>query len=262
MIEAAAIERNLRRMLYCYGHIQPAAEVLDLGDITVILSAVPYSVFNIALLAKDLVDSPDGLMGCIEQARQYFNRKGYPWSFWSYDGRLAGKLQRHRESIFADAGLNWVAELPGMCAEELTTAPVRLPALDVRRVEDTATRSDFTAITSESFRIPDHVARMIYGDDRMWSGAFFGYVGYVEGQPVSTVGYVVDEDAIGVYSVGTFPQYRQRGYAEALMRQTLAELHRTTGIGNIVLQSTRQGASLYRHMGFRTVTRFAVYTSD
>ncbi len=57
----------------------------------------------------------------------------------------------------------------------------------------------------------------------------------MEGQAVSTAGHVVDEDAIGVYSVGTFPQYRQHGYAEALLRQTLVEL-RTTGAGNIVLQ--------------------------
>ena len=261
-IDAKVIEMNLRRMLYCYGRAQHGGEILDLGDVTIIFSAVPYSVFNIAMLSGSGVDTPSELMQRVEKARRVFQEKGYEWSFWAHDDRLSPKLRRHREGVFADAGLNWVAELPGMWSAGLAPSSRKLPVIESRLVWGAATRSDFTHITATSFQIPYDVATLIYGQDVIWNGPFLGYVGYVDQVAVSTVGYVLDDDVIGVYSVGTLPEYRRRGYAEALMRNTLEDMLARTGHRNVVLQSTRQGHALYRRMGFREATRFSVFTSD
>jgi ribosomal protein S18 acetylase RimI-like enzyme len=62
-----------------------------------------------------------------------------------------------------------------------------------------------------------------------------------------------------VYSVGTLPDYRRSGFAEAIMRQVLAESQERTGVERTVLQSTAAGQRLYERMGYRRITNFNVY---
>ena len=68
-------------------------------------------------------------------------------------------------------------------------------------------------------------------------------------------------DAIGLYNVATLPDFRERGYGEAITRFTLhASLLEHPG-SRIVLQATGLGQSLYERMGFRSVTRIQVFNS-
>jgi ribosomal protein S18 acetylase RimI-like enzyme len=62
-----------------------------------------------------------------------------------------------------------------------------------------------------------------------------------------------------VYSLATVPGFRRRGYAEAMLRATVAPISARTGSARVVLQSTEAGYALYKRMGFADVTRFTVY---
>jgi len=66
----------------------------------------------------------------------------------------------------------------------------------------------------------------------------------------------------GVYSVGTLPGKRRRGYAEALMREVLDRVHAETGVERTILQSTRTGFSMYSRMGYRPMTNFTVFITE
>ena len=44
-----------------------------------------------------------------------------------------------------------------------------------------------------------------------------GWIGYVNNKAVSVVTIVIAADAIGVYSLGTLPQYQGCGYGETLV---------------------------------------------
>ena len=57
------------------------------------------------------------------------------------------------------------------------------------------------------------------------------------------------------------PGSRRQGFGEAVMRHALAEVRRERGMERVILQSTPAGLALYERMGFRTVTRVAVYSS-
>ncbi len=60
---------------------------------------------------------------------------------------------------------------------------------------------------------------------------------------------------LGLYTVGTVPGFRRRGLAGALVRHVLADAHRR-GARTASLQSTPEGESLYRSLGFTAVGRY------
>jgi len=78
---------------------------------------------------------------------------------------------------------------------------------------------------------------------------------------VSTTATIECGGTVGVYNVATMPEFRRRGYGEAVMRYALADAERVRAPRPIVLQSTEAGLRLYEKMGFRTVARFSVYAS-
>ena len=61
--------------------------------------------------------------------------------------------------------------------------------------------------------------------------------------------------------MATAPEYRQRGYGEAITRYAIDAAMRENGLSRVVLQSTSQGLRLYERMGFQPVTRVLVYNS-
>jgi ribosomal protein S18 acetylase RimI-like enzyme len=91
---------------------------------------------------------------------------------------------------------------------------------------------------------------------------FDAYVGYRDGEPVSTTAVVMGGHAVGVYNVATVPQHQRHGYGEAIMRHALAQAYDAHGIERSILQSTPAGARLYQRMGYRTVAKIAVYASS
>jgi predicted acetyltransferase len=60
---------------------------------------------------------------------------------------------------------------------------------------------------------------------------------------------------VGVYAVGTVPEWRGRGLARALVLHALADAYRH-GARTASLQSTPMGEPLYRSLGFRPAGRY------
>ena len=79
----------------------------------------------------------------------------------------------------------------------------------------------------------------------------------VNGSAVSIVALVRAGGAVGVYSLGTIPAHRHKGYGEALLRAAVTP--ENTANEPLVLESTEAGYRLYRRLGFRDVTNFTVY---
>ena len=102
--------------------------------------------------------------------------------------------------------------------------------------------------------------REVFDSDSVWE-RFAAYVGYFDGEPVSTTAVVAGGGAIRIYNVATVPNEQRRGFGEATMRYALAEARRTHAFEPLILQSTPVGLRLYQRMGFRTIARVAVYSS-
>src|SRR6516165_6674262 len=126
-----------------------------------------------------------------------------------------------------------------MIAERILKPLRPLPRLDVRRVAEGATRDAFCAIGSICFNVPLSWFREVF-EGGVWD-RFLGYVGYHDGEPVSTAAIVIGAGVAGVYNVATIPGSQRHGYGEVVMRHALAAAQREYGVERTILQSTPSG---------------------
>ncbi len=252
-----AIEDNLHATLAAFASAKPSGETRPLEGVAVASSAVQYSMFNSAVLTAP-VARPRELRRRIETAAGFFEARGLGWSFWVCQGWLESGVRGVVADIFYGCGLHEVAEMPGMEAQGLTPAVRPLPTLAFRRVGDAATRADFSAIMTIAFGLPPPVARQIYEPEGAWDAGLTGWLGYSGDVPVTSAATFATGSAVGIYAVGTPPEHRRRGFAEAVVRHAAAEAGADRPS---VLESSEAGLLLYRRLGYRTVTRYAVFAT-
>ncbi|MEO8026649.1 MAG: GNAT family N-acetyltransferase [Bryobacteraceae bacterium] len=253
------VDANLHAALRVFGESTGNGAVEGLPGITVIDSGLDYAVFNLAVLSGPVVDRIEDFGQRLARANAYYEARRVRWSLWMCEDHIDRSAKAAVRKLILNAGFRQIAAPPGMIAESLA-APIRaLPAVECRPVSDAATRLAFTHISAVSFDIPFQTAHRVYGADRAWAGAYRGWIGYVDANAVCCAATVVEAGAIGVYSVGTLPGFRRRGYAESLMRQVVPLLTEETGLTQSLLQASDAGEALYLQMGYRAVTRYAVY---
>jgi ribosomal protein S18 acetylase RimI-like enzyme len=260
--DACIITENLTEAMRFFGRAREDAEVHELPGVSVIYCGLDYAAFNAGVLSKPIAGDSAALQERVHLAANHFARRKLRWSYWYCDDYVGKPFLRRAKSLLEQHGMSELTEAPGMITDRLAEPSRQLPALEMKPVADPATRSAFAHVTSIAFEVPWTVCREVYGTERAWSGSFRGYVGFANGMAVSTTAIVVTAGVAGVYSVGTLPAYRSRGYAEALMRQALDQVRNETGIQRTALQSTRSGFNLYSKMGYRRATSYTVFISD
>lgn len=254
------VEGNLRVAMRCYARVSRRGEARDYPGLTVASCGLNCAVFNSAMLSHWTQGENFGKL--LALAQTHFRGRGLGWTFWLCEDMVSPEIYAQGARIFREVQMEAIAQPPGLYAERLHP-PLRLaPELQMRRVSDVQTRTEFAQLSSLIFSLPFPTAVEIYGSGALWEGPMTGWIGYFERQPVSMVSVVIGAGAAGVYSVGTLPSYQGRGYAETLMRHALAQAREAAGVQASVLQSTEQGLHLYTRMGYRPVTRFGVYMSQ
>jgi GNAT superfamily N-acetyltransferase len=254
------VDANLRHTLCLLASHQAAGEVREAGGMALASAGVRFSMFNAAL-----VSAPVGAAGDLERkiaaAAEHFQARGLEWSCWVCDHWLEAPLRLQAASLFAAHGLQRATIYPGMVAEPLLPPVRRLPRLEIRPVDGRATQLAFSEIGCVCFHLPVDWFREIFEHDSLWRSGFSGWVGYVDGEAVTTAAAVVAAGSIGIYNVATLPHHRRQGYGEAILRHAVQQAQQAAGIERCVLQSSPKGFPLYARMGFRTVTRFVIYVS-
>ena len=132
-------------------------------------------------------------------------------------------MRRRSRRIFEHHGLRLATELPGMLAERILPPERPLPGIDVRRVYAGSNWDGFCEVGSVCFHVPITWFREVFDSGGVWDG-FMSFVGYVDGEAVSTTSLVSGAGVLGVYNVATLPGHQRRGYGEAVMRHALAEV--------------------------------------
>ena len=250
-------------MMTFFSLAKPNGLVEERDGLQLVSSGLDFSAFNSALLAEplDTVDSK-AFEARVETAARFFRARKERWSFWLCEDMVTPTVLRRVPMILRQYRLRWSSEAPGMTVETLEPPRRTLPAIEVRRVEDVSSRAAFAGITACTFDLPYSICSEIYQSDRSWDGSMQGWVGFVNGQPVATIAATVTPSAVGVYTVGTMPDFRRRGYSERLFREVVGELRKQTGITRVILQATPLGYPLYHKMGFRKATQFSIFLSE
>lgn len=252
------VERNVRNLsvsLSFYGQTRAQDGLL------LITAPVRYSVFNITVLT-DAISADDGdFERKLKCAAHHYSRLGHPWSFWVCEDLLPKRVHRRMHETFDELGLYCIAEPPGMELADFPAPRRPHPALKYRLVSDRATRADFSSLTVDCFQIPPAIAATVYEDPTRWDGPLRMWIGYLDGVAVTSAATVDSDGVLGIYSVGTRPAYRCRGYAEAIMRHAVGEARAQGADGPLLLQSSPSGMSLYRNLGFKRTTRYSVFAT-
>ena len=252
------VDANLRLALRFFGRASGRGVIEDRDGMMLIDSGVDYAVFNIAMITEP-VETQAQLEYRVARASEWYAARHTRWSLWVCDDLLAPQVRLVASAIFARYRLHALTQAPGMLAERLSPLSRYLPSMEYKLVSDTQSRTDFAHLTTLCFDIPFVTAQAVYQPEDAWTGDYVGYVGYLNRRAICTAAVVISDDAVGLYSVATIPEYRRKGYAEALMRQVLQDATRVSGIQRTVLQATRAGHQTYQKMGYQDVTRFSVY---
>jgi|SRR5271157_1774354 len=253
------VSDNLRESFRVIAASRPAGEVRELRGVSIAAAGVTFQMFNAAFLSEP-VSTEAELAQRILLASMHFNSRGLEWAYWVCEGWLGSRARKRSRQVFERLGLRHSVDLPGMVAEHVAPPVRERAAIEVRRVCPGPTRDAFCAIGSVCFHVPLAWFHEVFDDNSVWDN-FAAYVGYVDGEPVSTTAIVMGGSAVGVYNVATLPSHQRRGYGEAVVRHALEEARGRTGVERAILQSTPAGLRMYERMGFRTVTRVTVYSA-
>jgi len=254
-----AVADNLRESFRVIAASREPGEIREMRGVSIASAGVAFQMFNAAFLSAPVATEND-LSQRVLLAATHFQQRGLDWAYWICDDWIDGHPRRRMRQILERNGLRHSVDLPGMFAEGLRP-PVRpAPVLEVRRVENAPTREAFCSIGSVCFHVPIHWFMEVFSGDVVWR-EFHSYVGYLRGEPVSTAAVVTGGGVLGVYNVATLPGHQRRGYGEHVMRCAIEDVGRRNGKQAVVLQSTPAGLRLYERMGFRTITRVAVYAT-
>ncbi len=255
----ATVAENLRESFRAIAASRTAGENRELRGLSIAAAGVAFQMFNAAFLSTPVASETE-LAQRISLASVHFAARGLEWAFWVCEDFMEPRASRRSRQIFERNGLRFSVELPGMVAERIAPPVKPLPALEIHRVADAATRAAFCGIGSTCFHVPIAWLSEVFDGAGVWQ-RFNAHVAYVDGEPVATAATVLGGGAVGVYNVATLPDHRRRGYGEAVMRHALEEARREHGIERTTLQSTPAGYGIYERMGYHTVTRVSVYAA-
>lgn len=193
----------------------------------------------------------------IARAREFFAPRGHGYTFC---------LMQHRDGDIIEtletAGVSRFGNSPGMAIEHrLPDAPP--PAgVTFERVANAAGARAFGLVSGSAYAtygMPPPVAHAQFEDDRMLSQPHVvALVARLEGAPVAAAMTLVSHGVSGIYWVGTTPEARGRGLAEACTRLA-TNAGFDLGARVAALQASVMGEPIYRRMGYREITRYPWY---
>jgi ribosomal protein S18 acetylase RimI-like enzyme len=157
-----------------------------------------------------------------------------------------------------DAGIAEMFRMPGMVAEELLPPKRALGEFVIREVAGAAMAQEIARlnVVSHGMELKDVAELTCAG---LWGGPNHGFLLYVDGKATAGGSASFVEGISYIGWMATLPEYRGRGYAEALLRHMDAFMRQQYGVKETVLHATEMGRSVYERMGFRAVDEFAAY---
>ena len=229
------------------GH-RPDARIIVGKELVLVDSGLPCDTFNFVCRSRLSIHNAEER---IREALEFFAQTGHPFSWWV----TPGYSPRNLPTLLEEAGLvpaetEWAMAL---ALEELR--PRIVPAgLEIRRVLTAPDLVTFAGLTAANWSPPDpHVlafytdaeAPLLDPDAPQWL-----YLGLMDGEPVATAELTVGGGVVGLYNIGTMPDFRRRGIGSAMTGAPLLEA-RAAGHTLAILQAAPDGMRIYERLGFR-----------
>lgn len=232
----------------------PAASLQHADGVASCYGHVPLMFFNL-WIADGPVATPDELRAILKTAA------GRPCEHPTGGVLREDWLPTGWEEVLQERGLAPAMAMTGMETDQLLPPRRSLANLEIRRVADEGTARDLAMLNAHAYGMPTELFECI-ANLRLWHADSYGFVGYAEGQPVSTASVFPVEGSVYVALVATAPGAQGRGYAEAVMRHAVAEGQQAMGTARTTLHATDIGQPLYRAMGYAAGPRLMLISAQ
>lgn len=235
-----AMEENLLgHITYLHRH-RPEMRLWRRDDLTLADSALPSDTFSKIAHARL---APADCDARIREAMEWFGASPYAW--WtgpcSRPMDIEARLEQHGFRCF-ETEIGMALDLA-----RLPPAPTYPTGLTVKRVgtfDNDEISARFYGPSAELLQQPNCPMRLS--------------VGTCNGETVATSEVFFGGGVAGLYGIWTREEYRRRGIG-AWMTWSALDDGRAHGYTTAVLQSSAQGAPVYRRLGFEDVCQFAEY---
>lgn len=243
-----AIRGNMCRFFRFLTRKRPTSDRFENDKFARWHTPVPHPWFN-GLVCNATPSQTDG--DFIQETIQYFKgRRVSTFTCW-----LEPHLNRSDwEPFLANYGFGFSDGTPGMAVDlqTLPKSPSMAEGLEIHIVEDEAELRTWAHVFTLGYGMPPDWESAIF---ELWSelGLDFpiqNYLGYLDGEPVSTSTVFYGAGVAGIYDVATLPEARGRGLGTALTLVPLLDA-RQAGYRIGILQSSEMGFSVYQKMGFQ-----------
>ena len=150
-----------------------------------------------------------------------------------------------------ELGLRHAAAFPLMLCETPNVRPGVVEGADVVRVETAESLRDSAAVLSGAFELSTDSVIRTWPIETLENPVLDIFVARLEGRTVSSVTTTIHDDLVGIWAMGTAPEYRRRGMGRFLLTEVMAA-HVRRGARHFFLGATPAGKALYEQIGFVT----------
>lgn len=225
----------------------------DLGGIVCAPTGMPEATLNIAFVTRPLAN-PEG---AIRETAAFFERIGLPFVL-----RIREGVDPAAEGAAESLGLPYTDTVPGLAMDSIPQMPPPPPpGLEIRAVNDVDQLHQFHHVVADGFGIPVEAAQLLMRESILQQPAVVAFIGISEGVPVAASTLVRSPKCAGVYNVATLPEYRGRGFGEAMTWQVVAA-GAAAGCDVAILQPSEMGRPIYERMGFRLVASYRTFRAQ
>lgn len=222
-----------------------------------LLFFAPGHRFPVGLSGVMRIDPAVPAAEVLARTRAWFAPRGHGYTF---------TLKMHRDRDLAEhlagEGLGCLGNSPGMALEHPLPERPLSPGATIERVHGDRAAREFADVCGAAYAtmgMPPKIASRHFADHRFFEQPHVGaFVARLGGQAVAAAMVLVTHGVAGIYWVGTTPEARGRGLAEACTR-TAGNAGFAMGAGIAALQASAMGEPVYRRMGYREITRYPWY---
>jgi ribosomal protein S18 acetylase RimI-like enzyme len=232
--------------------VVPGGEVERIGGLTAVRSGMPGSSFNVVFglnRPKSIAQVRDGIKRLFLRTNTEFQIVTLPETLDEL-GPILREMNLTEREVF-----------PGMVLDPIPDAtPSPREGFEIRQVRGSDEVADLLRTGASGFATPPNYfdvwkAGILAGASVPWSrGA--NYLGYVGGKPAATSIRIRTGDIAGIYFVSTLPEFRRRGFGEAMTRRAITD-GRKTGCTMSYLQASKMGRPIYERIGFRVIEEYS-----
>jgi GNAT superfamily N-acetyltransferase len=229
------------------------ALVRHADGVALIITGLPIRLFNQVIVERDDAD-PDAVAAAVATTRARGDRFVVNLRVGA-DDRFIPVMEEHGLVRLSDEP--W---MPGMTLHPIPMdgVPATRPGHDIRQVTDVAGVEDHIRTAAAGFEMPESILRGIISPAMAVRPGVAVYVGYTDGEAVSTGLGVRTGRTIGVYNIATAPAARRHGHGAAMSTRIAVDAA-AAGCDVAILQASDMGFPIYERLGYRTVVEYMGY---